>query len=203
MKKLTLVCIAVGLISAGNSEAALTLDFSELSPRPVEGLSYMGVTFSFTVGGTPSTDATYNSNGPGITTFVQDPSLEGDAIGILTLGFNPQPTDRLQFGVALDTSDPLKPGFTVEFFNRDLISLGTTPVDTSPLSSFSEGQFVYSGAPIGQAVIDFEDSAGRFALDNLTFSDGQPLNSVPSPGALLLGSMGVALVSWLRRTRTL
>jgi hypothetical protein len=193
----------VGLISTGISEAAITLDFTELPFQPVDGLSTLGVTFHFTVGGIPSTDATYHSDGPGITAFVQDPSLEGNATGILTLGFEPQPTDQLQFGVALSTFAPLTPGFTVELFDRNLISLGTTQVDTSPLSSFSEGQFAYSGEAIRQAVIDFEDSAERFAMDNLTFNPVRPLNSVPSPGALLLGSMGVALVSWLRRNRTL
>ena len=204
MKKLTIVCIAVGLITAGSSEAAITLNFSELPFQPVDGLHYMGVTFNFTVGGIPSTEAAYNSDGPGITTFVQDPSLEGDATGILTLGFEPQPTDQLEFGVALNTFASLTPGFTVELFDTNLVSLGTTQVNTSPLSSFvSEGQFAYNRAPISQAIIDFEDSAERFALDNLTFSDVRPLHSVPSPGALLLGSMGVALVSWLRRTRTL
>lgn len=203
MKKLTIVCMAVGLISGGISQAALTLNFCELPPQPVDGLHYMGVTFSFTVGGIPSTDATYNYDGPGITTYVQDPSLEGDATGILTLDFA-QLTDQLEFGVALSTYDPLTPGFSVELFDEDLRSLGATQVDTTPLVVWTEGQFVYKNEePISQVIIDFEDSAGRFALDNLTFNAVRPLHSVPSPGALLFGSMGVALVSWLRRNRTL
>jgi hypothetical protein len=204
MKKLVFVCMAVGLMPAGMSEAALTLDFSELPFQPVDGLSYMGVTFHFSIGGNPSTEASYNPYGAGITTFVQDPSLEGDATGILTLDFEPEPTDQLQFGLALSTGLPLAPGFTVELFDTGPASLGVTPVDTSPLVVFSEAQFSYSGSPISRAVIDFEeDSAERFAMDNVTFHPVRPVNSVPSPGALLLGSMGVALVSWLRRTRTL
>jgi len=110
MKKVIMVCIAVGLISAGNSEAAITLNFSELPNQPVDDLSYMGVTFRFAVGGTPSFDAYYNSTGPGTTVFLEDPSLEGNAEGILTLEFAPEPTDKLQFGVALLTDLPLKPG---------------------------------------------------------------------------------------------
>lgn len=197
MKKLLMVCLVGSLITTGATRAAVTtLDFTELPTQPVDGLSYMGVTFGFEVGGSPSTDALYNFFGLGTITFVQDPSLEGDAAGILTLDFA-QPTIQLDFGVALSTFDPLTPGFTVELFNAGLSSLGVTPVNTSPLVSFTEGPFIYSGAPIGRAVIDFEDSAGRFALDNLTF------NPIPAPGALLLGSIGVGLVSWLRRRRTL
>jgi hypothetical protein len=67
--------------------ARVTLTFDELAPQPADGLSFMGVTFGFTVGGNPSTDARYGGSGPGQICFVQDPSLEGDAAGTLQLDF--------------------------------------------------------------------------------------------------------------------
>jgi hypothetical protein len=58
--------------------------------------------------------------------------------------------------------------------------------------------FSYSGTPIGRAVIAFNGQfASRFAVDNLS------VNTIPAPGAILLGSIGVGFVSWLRRRRSL
>ena len=195
MKKLIMICAVVSLMSAGVSNASVTtLDFTELPFQPVDGLSYMGVTFGFSVGG-PSTDANYNSGGPGSVVFVQDPSLEGDAAGILTLDFA-TPTSMLEFGVALSTTVPVTQGFVVRLYDTSLI--GVYYVSTSSLVSFSEGQFTYSGPRrVTHAAIGFNDQvASRFALDNLTYT-------VPAPGAILLGGIGVSLVGWLRRRRTL
>ena len=66
-----------------------TLSFDEVPFQPVDGLDVSGVTFGFQIGGVPSTDAHYNAFGPGTTTFVQDPSLEGNAAGVLTLDVRP------------------------------------------------------------------------------------------------------------------
>jgi len=196
MKKLIMICVVVGLMSAGVSNASVTLDFTELPFQPVDGLSYMGVTFGFWVGGSPSGDANYNSSsGPGTVTFVQNPALEGNAAGILTLDFA-TPTSMLEFGVALNTYDAVTQGFVVRLYDTSLI--GVYQVNTSPLVSFSEGQFTYSGPRrVTHAAIGFNDkAASRFALDNLTYT-------VPAPGAILLGGIGVSLVGWLRRRRAL
>ena len=191
MKKSRLI-LFVGLILAfgsGASAQVVTLTFDELPFQQVDGLSFMGVTFGFT-----GTDAAYNSSGPFAITFVQDPTLEGDAAGTLTLDFD-VPTPTLQFGVARSAFDTtLTPGFTVELFDSALMSLGTTPVNTTPLISFSEGQFTYSGTPVKRAIVTFPNPglAVRFAFDNLTFETGGP---APAPDDLDLSPERIDLIT--------
>jgi hypothetical protein len=197
MKKLVTLCIVAGLTFGGVADAAVTLTFDELPTQPVNGLSYNGVTFGFTIGGNPSADALYSGVGPGYITYLQDTTLEGNAAGILTLDFA-QPTDLLQFGLALNSYYPVTAAYTVQLFDQSLVSFGTLSENTYPLIIWSEDLFAYSGTPIRRAVINFnEQAANRFAVDNLS------INPIPAPGAVLLGSIGVAFVSWLRRRRTL
>jgi hypothetical protein len=58
--------------------------------------------------------------------------------------------------------------------------------------------------PGAQALLDalpnHTGSAGLFAL---THKDYQDFTTVPAPGAILLGSIGIGLVGWMRRRRTL
>ncbi|MFH1719615.1 MAG: hypothetical protein ABIF19_19870 [Planctomycetota bacterium] len=198
-KKLAAFCILAVLMSAGTADAAVTLTFDELPTQQADGLSYNGVTFDFAVGGSPSTDALYNTIGPGDITYLQGAVLEGNSAGILTLDFA-SPTNLLQFGVSFNSYYAGTAAYSVELFNSSLVSLGTFSRNTYPLIMWSEDQFVYGGTPISRAVIDFnEQLAGRFAIDNLTFDT----NTVPTPGAIFLGSIGAGLVSWLRRRKTL
>jgi hypothetical protein len=176
---------------------AFTLTFDELPTQPVDGLSYMGVTFGFKVGGVSSTDAIYNDIGPGTLTYLQDPTLEGTTAGILTLDFS-TPTDQLEFGVALNSYYAATPAYVVRLYDPSYQLIGVYSGNTSPLVLWSEGQFTYSGTLVSRAVIGFnEQAAGRFAMDNLT------INPIPAPGAVLLGGIGIGFVSWLRRRRTL
>jgi hypothetical protein len=197
MKKFVLICVLAGLMSAGAADAAVTLMFDELPTQPVDGLTYKGVTFGFTIGGSSSADALYSGTGPGSITYLQDTTLEGNAAGVLTLDFV-QPTNLLQFGIALNSFSPVTAAYTVELFDASLAALGTYSGNTYPLMVWSEDLFAYSGTPISRAIVDFnEQFAGRFAVDNLS------INPIPAPGSILLGSLGVGFVSWLRRRRTL
>jgi len=174
MKKLLSILSVLMVLACSRAAGAapITLTFDELPFQPVDGLSFMGVTFHFTVGGVPSTNANYNSGGPGTITYVQDPSLEGDAAGTLTLDFD-TPTPVLQFGVALAAVGSLATGCSIELFDSDLASIGVIDVATASIISFTESRFSYRGRPVSRAVITFNSAAApRFALDNLTFDDG-------------------------------
>lgn len=201
MKKLVAICILLVLMSTGAANAAVTLlTFDELPIQPVDGLSYMGITFGFTVDGNPSTDAIYNGIGPGTLTYLQDPSLEGTTAGILTLDFA-DPVYQLEFGVALNSYNAVTMAYAVRLYDPSYQLIDAYFNNTSPLVLWSEGLFTYSGTQVSRAIIGFnEQAANRFALDNLTIN---PENSIPAPGALLLGSIGLGFVNWLRRRRTL
>lgn len=197
MKKLVAIYVLAMLMSTGAAEATSTLTFDEMSYQPVDGLSYGGVTFGFNIGWNPSTDAYYNALGPGTLTYLEGSSLEGNTRGTLTLDFA-SPTNLLEFGISLNSYDPIASAYTVELFDASLVSIDFLTRDTNPLIVWSEDMFTYSGTPISRAVINFdEQSARRFAIDNLS------TNSIPAPGAILLGSIGVSCVGWLRRRRTL
>lgn len=197
MKKFSAILVLAVLMSAGAAEAASTLTFDELPYQSIDGLSYGGVTFGFTLSGSPSTDAYYGAIGPESLMYLQDSSLEGNARGILTLDFA-SPTNSLQFGIALNTKNSVTGAYTVELFDESLGSLGIISGNTDPLICWSEGQFTYSGTAISRAVIDFnEQFSRRFAIDNLS------TNTIPAPGAILLGSIGVSCVGWLRRRKSL
>jgi hypothetical protein len=200
MKKLVAIFMLVGLMSTGIVNAAVTLTFDELPTQAVNGLSYNGITFGFKVGGYSSTDAVYNGIGPENLVYLDDPTLEGTTAGILTLDFD-KPTDLLKFGVALNSYYTETPAYLVKLYDSSSTLIGSFLENTSPLFRWSEGQFIYSGAEISRVIISFnQEAASRFALDNLTYN---PTNSIPAPGAVLLGSFGMGLVNWLRRRKTL
>ncbi|MBL9138130.1 MAG: hypothetical protein JNK85_19840 [Verrucomicrobiales bacterium] len=191
--------VASCLGSATTASASSWLTFDELPSQPVNGLAIAGVTFGFEVGGIASDDATYNVDlGFGSTTFLSDPVLEGDATGVLRLIFA-QPTAKLSFGLGLNSAADLAPAAIVELYDEGGLLLDSESVDTTGDLSLgiSEGGFEWISAAGGASlvVIDFNDQASRFALDNLRFE------AVPEPGTFLAGALvaGLGLVAYRRR----
>jgi hypothetical protein len=182
MKRFAVALTILALLAFAFSATALgakpltTLTMDELPFQPADGLSFSGVTFGFQIGGASSTDAHYNAFGPGATEFVQDPSLEGNSNGALTLSFD-QPTTVLEFGIARSCICTLSPGVSVELFKPGAAgrSRGVMTMTTSPVVSFSEAHFSYSGPAVQTALITFPSPglASRFALDNLSFHQGE------------------------------
>jgi hypothetical protein len=150
-----------------------TLRFNELPFQPVNGLLFRGAQFSFSIGNNPSLDANYNGVGPGQGVFVQDPTLEGNALGVLIIDF-PTLTPVLSFGIARNIIGALNPGLTLLLLdvNGNLITTVNLNTAVQPGGVFSEGTFTYGLAtPIRRAIFIFPSAnlASRFALDNLTY----------------------------------
>ena len=180
------------LLPASSFAATLYFDeFGTSSPLSVDGLHVFGVTFNFSPGA-----ADYNGQigTSGLTELVSDPLLTGPTTGTLTLTFD-NPTPMLQFDLVLQSLDTISSAYTVTLSTGDVLGGSTTP---QPLGVYSEGEFLYTGAPISGAAITFfngTDSLGgdveAFGLDNLTYQTPEPATPLLFVAALLaLGVIG-------------
>ena len=191
--------LALGLLFSWPDDARahvfhLTMD--DLPNQPVHGLTHdSGVEFAFTVNDQSSDDARYGANGPGTTTFVADPSIEGNSSGVLSVGF-PEPVPFVQFGVARNVNTRNTTA-VIELFDAENASRGVTNLSLVPMPTFAEGQFTYDGAPISRFTLSFapQPAVGRFAFDNLRFG------VIPEPGAGMLAVLMVGMLGSVRRGR--
>lgn len=228
MRRLPLfVCLSALLV--GSPAYANLITFTELPLQPIDNLTFNGVTFDFKIGGVDSADANFNdTDGPNQLftngwSFGDLNTVEGSAFGVLRMDFA-APINFLQFAGAIDTTDPVSPGYTVNLFDPSLVLSSSTGVNTAPTPGFlfSEALFSYAGLPIIRAVVSFDATTGdcfglpagqpvgfpgypgrcagqRFALDNLQF-DFAP-QPVPEPTTMALFGFGAAGAVLARRRR--
>jgi hypothetical protein len=185
MKSLASLVSAFLLMSTAHAAIAaggITITMDDLPLQSVDGLVHpTGVQFGFTVGGLPHPDANYNSGGPGATTFVQDPSIEGTTAGVLSVVF-PAPTPIVQFGIARNFNDMIANGASVQLYDASDSLVGVpTSLAMTAMPTFAEAQFNYSGAAVKRMTVDLTTSTdgARFAFDNLTF------RPIPEPASIL------------------
>ncbi len=189
MKKLLILStllLTLLLFPADSFASALNFDeFGTASPLDVDALSVSGVTFHFSLG-----TAYYNGQLGigGFAVLVTDPLLTGPTTGTLAMDFD-NPTSLLKFNLLLLSADTIDPAYTVVLSDGTVIAGSTTP---QPGGIFSEGTFLYSGAPITGASVTFfngTDSLGGnvtdFGVDNLTFDAPEPSTQLLLAGALL------------------
>ena len=190
--KLLPLCV---LLLAPGASWATKINFAEFGIAPpidVNGFHTQGVTFGFAPG-----SATYNEwiGTDGNALLSVDPVLSGSTNGTLTLTFD-NPTPLLAFDILLLSISPIDdsnqgpnggPAYTVLLSNGVSFNGSTTPLVT-----YSEGEFSYSGAPINGATITFFNGVDAFGLpvsqfgfDNLTFVSPEPASFFGLAGGLL------------------
>jgi hypothetical protein len=193
------ILLALGLLFSSLEDVRahvfhLTMD--DLPNQPVHGLAHeSGVEFAFTIDGQPSNDAEYAAGGPQTTTFIEDPSIEGNSAGILFVGFS-EPVPFVQFGVARSVNTRSTHA-VIELFDADNVSTGVTNLNLIPMPMFAEGRFTYNGPPISRFTLGFSPQPGvvRFAFDNLRFG------VIPEPSTVVLAVVMVGMLGCGRRWR--
>jgi hypothetical protein len=196
-----LAAAALGLLVAPVHALTPTLiTMDDLSPRPLNGLVHpAGVTFGFTLGGVPSNEARYASGGPGETTFIDDPSVEGPTSflsgrGAISMQFA-LPAVQIEFGLAMSAVGTRPNAATVELYDAANVLFDSSTFSLTQITMFSEAQYKYVGTPVTRALLKFNQSTEelRFAFDNLLFA------VVPEPASIALAAPLLGLLVTRRR----
>jgi hypothetical protein len=193
MTKFVSICaIAALIITVGTpaSKAGVTVEFSEVDLPNLTlldgttyfnpyGLAFEDTTFyaidsRFIGAGVDNRGITTTSGQDNLMTIVLLNPAVSFTVDWLTVGSSDI------YGDAYDSGG----GFLASFFAGG----STTPTD-------DYGSWSYSGSPVSK--LTFHDGTGLIGVGRIEFEP------IPAPGAILLGGIGIGLVGWLRRRRTL
>ena len=197
MNRLIVICV-VGLVlmNAGQAAANITIiDFESLADHEVVDDQFLGLGADFN--GATSVlrlGSSLNPNFPpysGANVIFDDPALGSGTVRIDAAG--------LPWSMA--------GGYVTGNTNVTLTAYAS---DSSVLGTASTGAANHVGAGTGLlpniflsvsatniSYVEFTDTGNTYTVDDFTF------RPIPAPGAILLGGIGVGLVGWLRRRRTL
>jgi hypothetical protein len=172
-------------------------------PTVANGVHALGVTFTYTQGGNPSSAATYgdiiNTGTNGLAPLT-DPVLDGPGDGVLTLTFDSAST-FLSFDIALFSQGVNSGGQVTIGGNTHTF---TTIAGFGAAGLFSMTSFSWIPAsPFIQAVISFDaGTAQMFVIDNLGYNVDPPdAAPAPEPASFVFMGMGALLLGMLARSR--
>ena len=198
MKRLMTICAVAGLFLMNSvpAMAVVTIDFEDWEGTSdlqniYDHYAALGVIFEDQAWATG--DAKQSLNWPGF------PPYSGDWVAVNYFA-NAADGSDLYFSTPVTyvsgyfTTNTL---LTFEIYDTSNTLVGSTTLNPNYVGVGTPNAFLQLSYAGGIAMARFVDYGNNWVMDNLTF---QP---IPAPGAILLGSIGVGLVGWLRRRKTL
>jgi hypothetical protein len=192
MKRLMAICLVI-VLAVTMAEASVTVNFTEVD---LGSSSQVDLTNQF---------ATYGITFDHVYRYIdsRDPWPEGGGYGYgISNGWLEQNNQPGQTGTVMFTQ--ATPYVSIDWWNIGSNQINVDAYDGGGnlIDSFvglgvdAHGTETLSG--IGSiSYLTFHDGGGFVSIANMTFEN----SVVPAPGAMLLGSIGVSLVGWMRRRR--
>ncbi|UCE98835.1 MAG: hypothetical protein JSV82_06505 [Planctomycetota bacterium] len=212
MNKLMTTCVAIAVVFTVNSGAfAVWTEIGDAGDLPGTAQVPVGSGPLTAISGTLSSDADMYQ------IYISDPiAFSAYASGLsLVDPFDPQLFlfDLSGMGVYADDDSGaildawLLPGIAYSPTTSGIYYLA---ISTYNLDPFSAGGAIFSGYPAmtptgpgSGSPVSYWSGTTYTSGDYLIELTGANYNYIPAPGAIVLGSIGVGLVGWLRRRRTL